>query len=120
MTPQRCGWRGRTALFFVFAASLGACGHFDNEHEDLSGDGLVLDCPVYCAVVMRRCQGSAQQFLSFDACITACAAYPTDGALGAASGNSLQCRFTFALAARKTTRYAFCRNAGPLGGVNCN
>lgn len=119
-SAQRHGRRTSKILGVLLGVAAAGCGGpFDNRADDNAGEEVVVDCPLYCAVVMRRCKGSMRQYSSVEACTEACTAYPIDGVTGSVSGNTLQCRFTFALAARKTTHYAFCRNAGPSGGVNC-
>lgn len=110
------------ALGTLLASSfvLGACGVFDgDEAEPFTELPYVLDCNLYCSVMLRRCQGAAVQFASPDACAEACAGYPADGNVYATSGNSLQCRFNLLMVMRPPTMQVFCRAAGPSGGTLC-
>jgi len=53
--------------------------------------------------------------------MTACAGFPTDGDVGATSGNSVQCRIYHGGVAGTSTMNAgiHCPHAGPTGGGVC-
>lgn len=70
------------------------------------------DCDVYCAAVLRACGGAQRQFADAQGCAAACAGYAGAGAAGDMSGDTLQCRLTYAAAARESP-VALCGCAGP-------
>jgi hypothetical protein len=53
-------------------------------------------CDVYCDLTQKNCTGADQLYASTGACMTACAAFATNGAVNSTSGNTVQCRIYFA------------------------
>lgn len=76
------------------------------------------DCQTYCGVTFLNCRRANTLYTQFGDCMTACNGFPTDGKLGDISGNTLQCRLTFAVAAENDP-VPFCRNASQSGGPAC-
>jgi hypothetical protein len=79
-------------------------------------------CDEYCAEVMNGCTAEHAQYIDLDACRAACADYP-QGSAGDKSGNSINCRLTYAKKA-SSEPYTYCTWAGPGGdgkcGANCD
>lgn len=76
-------------------------------------------CTNYCDLMGRNCAGS---FATAPECMTACAAFSTDGDPTDLSGNTVQCRITFATAAGEpgvVEPELLCESAGPQSGP-CN
>jgi hypothetical protein len=70
-------------------------------------------CAGYCTDIMGTCTGSVAQFPTMESCLGACAAYP-QGAVGATTGNSLECRNNFLHDTGLTTAMR-CPSSGPTG-----
>ena len=77
-----------------------------------SGGGVCgSECDGYCDLMLHSCPGA---YASAPDCQTACAALPANGAVGATTGNSLQCRATYALQGAGSA--ANCIAAGAVSG----
>lgn len=78
-------------------------------------------CDQYCTAVMANCTAAFAVYTSYATCLSVCAALP-EGALGARTGNSVQCRLRAAVAAKDEVPH-YCPIAGPGGngvcGSNC-
>lgn len=73
-------------------------------------------CDNYCDLAMTHCTGGDALYASAAACQTACAAFPTTGAIGDADGDTVQCRlFHLGAAASDATHCA--HGAADGGGV---
>ncbi len=81
-----------------------------------SGGGVCgSPCDAYCDLMDHACAGA---YASASACQTACAAFPTSGLPGATSGNSLQCRASYALqAVTSATPATSCSAAGTVSSA---
>jgi hypothetical protein len=99
------------------AAANGAahCGHASNTGGAVCGSY----CDVYCRSYMDQCGGDAAIYPSMDACQSACAAFPTDGANDATDGNSVQCRIYHAGVPASGDPAAHCAHASMDGGGVC-
>jgi hypothetical protein len=53
-------------------------------------------CDGYCDLMLHSCSGT---YASATACQSACAAFPSNGAIGVTTGDSVQCRSTYAMSA---------------------
>ncbi len=88
-------------------------------HAGLSGAGVCgTVCEAYCGLIARSCTGDDQQYPDSDACLRACEVLPDTGAIGATDGDTVQCRFTHAVAAIDDAA-ANCDRAGATGGGTC-
>jgi hypothetical protein len=78
-------------------------------------------CESYCTAVTDNCTGIFAVYTSYAACLAVCGWLP-EGAEGAHTGNSVQCRLRAALAAKDEVPH-YCPIAGPGGdgvcGTNC-
>lgn len=89
-------------------------------HTSASGGNLCGTwCDVYCELALDNCTGANQLYADANACATACAAFPTTGAPGATSGNTVQCRIYHAGVPAKTSPGTHCPHAGVSGGGVC-
>ncbi len=62
-------------------------------HAGLSGGGVCGGyCEVYCDYAEASCTGDNALYADRPSCMSACAAFPTDGDAAATDGNSVQCR----------------------------
>lgn len=80
------------------------------------------ECVSYCADIEKICVGELRQFADDEACLRACAAYPTNGAANAMRGNSLQCRVNHIqvnVLQKHQPPATHCPHAGPTGGGAC-
>ena len=75
------------------------------------------DCAGYCQLIVGNCAANSL-FPDEASCLQACEAFPTDGQVGAVSGNSLQCRIYHANVAA-TDAALHCPHAQPHGGGAC-
>ena len=105
----------RATLLASLAASfalLAACGG-----DDGGPDAAPATCESYCDAILQNCVGAEAQYTNRDTCLDTCAAYD-QGAPGAMSGNSLECRAYHAGQALgdPTTH---CVHAGPGGAGTC-
>jgi hypothetical protein len=76
-------------------------------------------CENYCDVLETTCRGSDQVFASPAECMTACAAYPTDGLAGDTAGDSVQCRLYHAGIPAAMSPDTHCPHTAPDGGGVC-
>ncbi len=74
------------------------------------------DCAGYCEIMAANC---ADTYADEAACLAACAEFPTDGAVGDAGGNTLQCRIYHAGVAGMMDPVVHCPHAGPDGAEVC-
>ena len=81
-----------------------------------SGGGGSL-CDRYCAAVTSGCTDSHTQYLDLEACLAICPMLPV-GSPGDTSGNTVNCRLTYAKKA-SSEPYTYCTWAGPGGDGKC-
>lgn len=74
-------------------------------------------CERYCDAILAGCTDEHAQYNDRDACLAACADYP-EGTPGDKSGNSINCRLTYASKA-SSEPYTYCTWAGPGGDGKC-
>ena len=74
-------------------------------------------CERYCDAILTGCTDEHAQYIDRDACLAACADYP-EGTPGDKSGNSINCRLTYASKA-SSEPYTYCTWAGPGGDGKC-
>lgn len=87
---------------------------------DVGGPGMMTECSDYCMNVEAFCAGADQVYADAIECEIACQATRTlgNGPPGATSGNTIECRQTWAISAQASPAVA-CRNASPSGGGVC-
>jgi hypothetical protein len=100
------------SLLVLSGLGLAACG--DGPGGPDAGPAT---CAAYCATIGTHCAGNLTQYTSTDQCLAICAAFPP-GAVGASSGNSLECRAHHASLAQSGPA-THCVHAGPSGGGAC-
>jgi hypothetical protein len=102
----------RVILVSILCCAAAGCGGDDGDP-----DGTAATCARYCATIATSCTGVEAQYTGADQCMAACQAFD-QGAEGAQSGNSLECRNYHAGAALgdPTTH---CVHAGPGGAGAC-
>jgi len=79
-------------------------------------------CDNYCHLAQTVCTDDPAPdglYANADECILACAGFPTTGAIGDTSGNSVQCRIYHAIAASLASPDVHCPHAGPDGANQC-
>lgn len=84
-------------------------------------------CENYCAAATTHCGGDTPLYETPATCLSACAAWPTDGVDGATEGDTVQCRLTHALLAASDPTQGgasadpidHCAQAAPDGGEAC-
>jgi hypothetical protein len=74
-------------------------------------------CERYCSAIMAGCSQEHAQYIDRDGCLAACAKLAA-GAPGDRTGNSIQCRLTYAMKANSEP-YTYCTWAGPGGDGKC-
>ncbi|MEW5855201.1 MAG: hypothetical protein AB2A00_40870 [Myxococcota bacterium] len=89
----------------------GACARLQSDEDAFCVDG----CGYYCALMRERCP---QIQFSEETCPEACAGFPSGGARGDTSGNTLHCRIHFAELAIPNPQ-EHCTNAGPVSAGAC-
>lgn len=120
--PATCApWR--KLCFAALCFGLSACGGTDSvfiddaPHVALSGPTA---CDVYCGLMATHCTRGFVQYDNNDACLTQCQGFAVNADPNNTAGNTLQCRMVYALTAKRHERkQAFCDNAGPTGGNDC-
>ena len=78
-------------------------------------------CENYCDLAMSNCTGDDALYNDNASCMTACEGFATDGAIGATSGNSVQCRIYHLGVAGSSAAMAHdhCPHGGETGGGVC-
>lgn len=125
------------------AACLAACALFPSNGQDGDASGDTLQCRAFhagaagddashcahasaqggnqcgtnCDVYCRFMVGTCATFDDVPTCMATCSAYPTDGTIGDADGNTVQCRTYHAMAAAADDSH--CPHAGITGGGAC-
>jgi hypothetical protein len=79
--------------------------------------GTQLSCQLYCADIMKNCQGKLLEYGSTEVCMSMCALLEP-GFPGETSANTLACRQLRAISAASDPA-GNCAAAGPLGGGVC-
>jgi hypothetical protein len=74
-------------------------------------------CERYCAAMMAGCSQQHAQYIDKDGCLAACAEF-APGKSGDKTGNSANCRLTYAEKA-SSEPYTYCTWAGPGGDGKC-
>jgi hypothetical protein len=74
-------------------------------------------CERYCTTIMAECSQQHAQYIDRDGCLAACARFEP-GLAGDKTGNSVNCRLTYALKA-SSEPYTYCTWAGPGGDGKC-
>ena len=74
-------------------------------------------CDRYCAAVTSGCTDKHTQYLDLEACLAICPLLP-EGIPGDTSGNTINCRLTYAQKA-SSEPYTYCTWAGPGGDGKC-
>jgi hypothetical protein len=85
------------------------------------GDQCGTWCENYCQIAMSNCTGGNQLYNNESACLTSCESFDASGDAGDTSGDTLQCRITYAGKAGGWGNVAVtnCPNAAPDGGEVC-
>ena len=98
----------------------GAAGNDDHcYHAGPTGGGVCGSyCDVYCDAAMANCTEGNVLYGDRDTCIAACEAFPTNGDVNEASGDSVQCRM-FHLGAAKGDPATHCAHGGQSGANVC-
>ncbi|MCB9729433.1 MAG: hypothetical protein H6744_01720 [Deltaproteobacteria bacterium] len=115
---------GNTAQCRIYHTSVAAAGGAD-EHcphaGPTGGNECGTWCDNYCHLALRNCTGSLKLYSSDSECRAACANFPTDGALDAEDGDSVQCRINnLALAlAEPGLDATYCPRGSSGGGDTC-
>ena len=77
-------------------------------------------CAVYCHLSAESCTGDDQLWPDLSACLTGCAAFGSDGAIGATEGDNVQCRLHhLILAGEPGGAGPNCPKAAQDGGLTC-
>lgn len=85
-------------------------------HASSQGGGVCgTNCEVYCRYMTESCGDGFGT--DVPTCLATCSAYPSDGAINAADGNTVQCRTFHAQAAAGDASH--CEHAGIIGGGAC-
>ncbi len=144
-TNVMAGCTGDNQLYADEAACLAACATFPATGQDGDADGDTLQCRLFhstavaddashcahassqgggvcgtnCEVYCRNMTTNCGDGFGTDVptCLATCSAYPSDGAINAADGNTVQCRTFHAEAAAGDTSH--CAHAGITGGGAC-
>jgi hypothetical protein len=100
-------------LASLVLCTLAACG------DDSGGgpDAATVSCTEYCDQIATNCSGALTQYTNLDGCLAICGSFD-QGAAGAMSGNSLECRAYHAGAALGDPD-THCVHAGPGGAGVC-
>lgn len=106
-------WRHSIVALAATVAMFGlaGCEGCNPEPEPEAG------CALYCSQVMAGCTGDNTLYADEAACQAACALFPTTGADGDASGDTLQCRLFHASAVGEDASH--CAHASAQGGNAC-
>ena len=86
------------------------------------GDVCGTWCDNYCHLAQKNCTGGDALYADDAACMTACEAFPADGAIGATDGDSVQCRLYHlgvAGSSPPASAATHCPHAAPDGGGVC-
>ena len=99
------GWMG------VLVALLAGCG---------PGEPTKIEenCNAYCDESLETCRDGNAQYASFDACLDACAKFPSTGEEGDRKGDTLQCRL-YHLSVADTDPELHCPHSGATGANQC-
>ncbi|MFN3200872.1 MAG: DUF4215 domain-containing protein [Bradymonadia bacterium] len=89
-------------------------------HAAAEGGGVCGSyCEVYCDLLDDTCTGDNAQYADRDSCLSACEDIPTDGDVGAVSGDSVQCRIYHGGVPATADPALHCNHAGELGDGVC-
>jgi hypothetical protein len=102
----------RTLAALVWLA--GACG---STSEPLGPQATA--CDTYCGLALSHCTRGNLLYDSMAACLKACDGLSASGRDGDLSGDTLQCRTSWLIAAARRPR-GFCVNGGLDGGDACH
>lgn len=142
-TNVMAGCTDANALYADQAACEAACALFPATGQDGDASGDTLQCRMFhataavddtthcphasaqggnvcgsnCEVYCRFMVGTCATFDDVPTCLATCGGYPSDGAIGAADGNSVQCRTYHAMASSGDNSH--CAHAGITGGGAC-
>lgn len=129
MIPWRWRGAGKLSCLWLWTAGCGVVPLFPNglrmppnEDEPISARSELAtekSCDNLCTLTLLHCKNENRAYASYDACMQSCAGITEEGEPGATSGDSVQCRLTYALMARHTLTMWFCQNASPTGGLQC-
>jgi hypothetical protein len=94
------------------------CAHAGTDGGAVDGGVCGSICDAYCSVQLNVC---AENYNSTESCMTACANFNTTGAVGDASGDTIQCRLYHTIvAATLSPDYGdHCGHSGPDGWGVC-
>lgn len=106
-------WRHSVFALAATAAVFGLVGCEGCEPEPQPQVG----CALYCSQMMDACDAASGGYADEAACLAACEGFPTNGADGDASGDTLQCRTFHAGAAAEDATH--CAHASASGGDVC-
>jgi plastocyanin len=90
------------------------CPHAGPDGAGVCADEPPTPCEVFCGDALATCTGDDAIYADADACLTACAAFPTDGMNGDTAGDTLQCRASYL-----NLFTPVCANAAADGGEAC-
>ncbi len=110
---------GNSVQCRTYHASFPAAGDADThcQHASANGGGACGDlCEGYCSQVLANC---GDLYTDEAACMTACAAFPTDGAWNDKTGDSVQCRTYHASFPAAADAATHCAHAAEDGGGVC-
>lgn len=99
--------------FLIILAAVTGCGSSD---PPVQIDAAVPDCDLYCSTIQKNCSGANPQYASTDSCKQTCLSFGPS--VNETPGNTLGCRFHYAVDASNTARALDdCTRAGPAGDV---
>lgn len=92
----------------------------DGGGDTPDGGGAGLSCAAYCTQIGTNCTGANAQYANEADCLAYCQAsgWP-EGEVGAAAGNSVQCRIYHSGAPAAADPAEHCSHAGPTGDATC-